>query len=85
MPIETEAGLPGGTGRVDEDRAPILSIKPPAFTIDDPELWFAVIESMFANARILSDVDKVNFIVANIGTRALMEVQDVVRAQPARG
>lgn len=60
----------------------VATIRPPPFTPQDPELWFAIIDSMLANSRIVNVNDKFNFVISHVGPSALLAVRDIIRVQP---
>ncbi|XP_063975801.1 uncharacterized protein LOC135161807 [Diachasmimorpha longicaudata] len=58
------------------------SLRPPAFSVDSPRIWFTQMEANFAIAGIVTERDKFNRIVASIDTNICKEVSDVIDPIP---
>lgn len=83
MPIDDNKG--GKSNRDDDDDLEIkaqTAIKIPPFWAENPELWFAQIESQFALHRITKDHIKFNQIVGNLDGKILQYVSDAVINPP---
>ncbi|XP_070166118.1 uncharacterized protein [Polyergus mexicanus] len=62
-----------------------LAIKAPPFWPEEPELWFAQLESQFTLGGITQDATKYSYVVAHLETRYAREIRDIVTQPPAQG
>lgn len=60
-----------------------ITIKVPPFWHDNPEIWFAQIESQFVVAKTTSDNSRFNTVVASIESKVLCQVSEAVLNPPA--
>lgn len=60
-------------------------IRVPPFWHDNPEIWFAQVESQFVVAKTNSDNARFNAVVASIESKVLCQVRDAVLNPPAVG
>ena len=59
-----------------------VHVKLPPFWPQDPEMWFAQAEALFATRRITSEVTKFHHIVASLAPEIATEVRDLLVAPP---
>jgi len=59
------------------------SIKLPEFWVDDPEIWFARVESQFNTRNITQDLTKFDYIVAALDNSSAAEVKAIILDPPA--
>lgn len=62
---------------------PRMGLRLPPFWPDDPEVWFAQIEALFANAGVVSESVKFNYVVGNLDQQYITEVKDILLRPPA--
>lgn len=61
-----------------------VEFKVPPFSPDRPVLWFQILESQFASARITSEQSKYTKLTGSLNIRELVEVSDFFDNVPAR-
>lgn len=78
---------PRQTRRIGDDDTLIATakVKPQEFFVSDPELWFLLLESTFAQARITSDNSKYHIVVASLTQSVADRVKDLLKNPPAEG
>lgn len=59
-----------------------VSVKVPPFWPDEPELWFAQLESQFALANITIDSTKYNYVISNLDYKYVTEIKDIIKSPP---
>ncbi|XP_055844710.1 uncharacterized protein LOC129911073 [Episyrphus balteatus] len=59
-----------------------VSIKPPAFCKERPELYFIQMESQFAIAKVTRDETKYHHVIGSLDAQVLMQVADIVCKPP---
>lgn len=59
-----------------------VQVKIPPFWPEDPELWFAQVESQFQISRITNDDTKYGYVAGNLEARYAREVRDVLTDPP---
>lgn len=59
-----------------------IAVKPPAFWINKPKLWFIQLEAQFSNSAITQDLTKYNTVVAALDENALDFVVDILSEPP---
>lgn len=60
-----------------------VSVKPPAFCKEQPDLYFIQMESQFAVAGITVDQTKFHHVVSSLDAMYLLHVSEVIRNPPA--
>jgi hypothetical protein len=60
-----------------------VAMRAPAFTPQDPELWFVLLEAGFANANIALDQTKYNYAITALDPATLQEIRDILVNPPA--
>lgn len=68
------------TGEIDR-----VQIRIPPFWDDDPEVWFAQVESQFELGKIVADDTKYGYVAGNLEPRFAKEVRDILTAPPPTG
>ena len=82
-PAPEAHGLQDGTfGPLPASCLQRVVVKVPPFWAEQPEIWFAQVESQFSNAAIRSDLSKYNTIVAAIDSQVLSQVSDAILNPP---
>lgn len=61
-----------------------VSMKPPAFSKRDPDLYFIQMESQFRNAGITGDQTKYDYIVGSLDSTTLLNISDIIRDPPTQ-
>lgn len=59
------------------------NLKVPAFSPDDPEIWFALLEGQFENFGITEDNIKFNNVISNLDIAHAKAVKDLIVNPPA--
>lgn len=59
-----------------------VGIRIPPFWPEEPELWFAQMESQFALSGITSDTTKFHYIVGQLDHQYAVEVKDIISSPP---
>jgi len=59
-----------------------VAVKIPEFISLDPELWFAMVEGIFANASIKTDSTKFGFVVGALPPKYAVEVKNIIMTPP---
>ncbi|XP_020299108.1 uncharacterized protein LOC109863283 [Pseudomyrmex gracilis] len=67
----------------DETLSSKATIRIPAFWPEDPELWFAQLESQFAICEMKSDEAKYAYVLSKLEPRQAREVKDVITQPPS--
>ena len=62
-----------------------VQMRVPPFWPNDPEMWFAQVESQFLVSGITSDDTRYGYVAGNLEARYASEVRDVLTAPPAAG
>ncbi|XP_076660572.1 uncharacterized protein LOC143363927 [Halictus rubicundus] len=62
-----------------------VAVRVPEFDPQDPELWFCIVERIFAASGIVAEVAKINYVTSALGPRCRAEVRDVLLAPYAAG
>ncbi|XP_029680763.1 uncharacterized protein LOC115246214 [Formica exsecta] len=62
-----------------------LVVKAPPFWPDEPELWFAQLESQFTLGGITQDATKYFYVLTHLETRYACEIRDIVTQPSAQG
>jgi len=57
-----------------------VTVKLPDFWLEDAELWFSRIESVFRRARIQSPLTRFDYVMEKLPNEVLVSIRDVVRA-----
>jgi hypothetical protein len=60
-----------------------IAIKVPPFWADEPELWFAQMESQFTLGGITQDATKYAYVLSHIDTKYAKEIKDLITTPPA--
>lgn len=60
-----------------------ISIRPPAFCKQKPELYFIQMESNFAISHERSDDTKYHYVISSLDAEAIMQIADIVSNPPA--
>ncbi|KAJ8914441.1 hypothetical protein NQ315_017537, partial [Exocentrus adspersus] len=60
-----------------------VALRIPPFWPEDPELWFAQIESQFTIAGIVTDETRYGYVAGNLEAKYAMEVRDILTNPPA--
>ncbi|XP_025834981.1 uncharacterized protein LOC112905883 [Agrilus planipennis] len=61
-----------------------VAFRVPSFIPADPELWFAMVESSFANAKVTTDATKFSCVIEALEPRYALEVRDIIVNKPER-
>lgn len=61
-----------------------IKIKVPPFSPDDPEIWFALLESQFERHNITEDADKFGNVITNLDLLHAKAVKDIIMTPPAQ-
>lgn len=61
-----------------------FNLKVPAFSPDDPEIWFALLEGQFDNFGITEDAIKFNNVITNLDILHAKTVKDIIMNPPSR-
>lgn len=81
---------PAAARRVDDEDGepatprPRFNLKVSPFSPEDPEIWFALLESQFANFDITDDVTKFTQVTINLDLVHAKAVKDIIVNPPAR-
>lgn len=59
-----------------------VAVKLPPFWPDRPAIWFAQVEAQFIISGISADLTKFNYVVAQLDTRVIGEVEDIILRPP---
>ncbi|XP_028043205.1 uncharacterized protein LOC114252776 [Bombyx mandarina] len=59
-----------------------VAIKLPPFWPDRPAIWFAQVEAQFSISGISADLTKFNYVIAQLDTRVIGEVDDIILQPP---
>ncbi|XP_037875269.1 uncharacterized protein LOC119630332 [Bombyx mori] len=59
-----------------------VAIKLPPFWPDRPAIWFAQVEAQFSSSGISADLTKFNYVIAQLDTRVIGEVEDIILQPP---
>lgn len=59
-----------------------VSVKLPPFWPDRPAIWFAQVEAQFTISGISTDQTKFDYVIAQLDTRVIGEVEDVILQPP---
>lgn len=62
-----------------------VSVKPPVFCKEQPDLYFIQMESQFAVAGITVDQTKYHHVISSLEAKYLLHIGDVIRNPPAEG
>ncbi|XP_076299334.1 uncharacterized protein LOC143218180 [Lasioglossum baleicum] len=62
-----------------------IAVRIPDFDPEDPELWFGVVEQIFAAAGIVAEAAKMCYVTSALSKRCRAEVRDLLLAPPAAG
>ncbi|XP_076285564.1 uncharacterized protein LOC143211617 [Lasioglossum baleicum] len=62
-----------------------IAVRIPDFDPEDPELWFGVVEQIFAAAGIVAEAAKMCYVTSALSKRCRVEVRDLLLAPPAAG
>ncbi|XP_071573484.1 uncharacterized protein [Temnothorax nylanderi] len=67
-----------------EERSQInrVALKVPPFWTDEPELWFAQLESQFTLGSITQDSTKYAYVLSHIETKQAREIKDLITRPP---
>lgn len=60
-----------------------VALKIPPFWADEPDLWFAQLESQFTLGQITQDSTKYAYVLAHIDTKHAKEIKDLITRPPA--
>lgn len=60
-----------------------VGIRIPPFWAEEPELWFAQMESQFALSGVTSETTKFHYIVGQLDHKYAVEVKDIINSPPA--
>lgn len=60
-----------------------VSAKLPPFWPDRPNVWFAQVEAQFSISGITSDQTKFDYVIAQLDSRVIGEVEDIITQPPA--
>ncbi|XP_049886423.1 uncharacterized protein LOC126380886 [Pectinophora gossypiella] len=60
------------------------NVKVPAFSPDEPEIWFALLEGQFENLDITQDSVKFNCVLSNLDLNHAKAVKDIIIQPPAK-
>ena len=60
-----------------------VTVRPPPFYPEEPELWFASLECQFQLAGITQDATKYAYVLAQLEPQYAKEVKDIIRQPPA--
>lgn len=61
-----------------------VSAKLPPFWTDRPSVWFAQVESQFSISGITTEQTKYDYVVAQLDSRLISEVEDIISNPPAK-
>ncbi|XP_011883609.1 PREDICTED: uncharacterized protein LOC105570774 [Vollenhovia emeryi] len=61
-----------------------VALKIPPFWSDEPELWFAQLESQFTLGEIVQDGTKYAYVLSHVETRHAKEIKDLITNPPVR-
>ncbi|XP_071580067.1 uncharacterized protein [Temnothorax nylanderi] len=69
-----------------EERSQInrVALKVPPFWTDEPELWFAQLESQFTLGSITQDSTKYAYVLSHIETKQAREIKDLITRPPEK-
>ncbi|XP_047997554.1 uncharacterized protein LOC125235147 [Leguminivora glycinivorella] len=59
-----------------------IGVKVPIFWLEKPAIWFAQMESQFGVANITADATKYNYVVSQLDSQYVAEVEDIILAPP---
>ncbi|XP_067204436.1 uncharacterized protein [Linepithema humile] len=62
-----------------------VSVRVPPFWPEEPELWFAQLESQFLLSAVTSDSTKYAYAISQIETKYIKEIKDVITNPPTCG
>lgn len=79
----TSNNAQGPLDSTDNHSISAVTIKPPPFWVDNPSLWFAQLETIFALNKLTSDLTKFRYAVANIDYAVASTAQDIIKNPPA--
>lgn len=60
-----------------------VAVKQTPFWENDPQLWFAQMESQFAIARVTADDTKYCYVLSSLSQQQVQEVRDIVSSPPS--
>ncbi|XP_026482724.1 uncharacterized protein LOC113390949 [Ctenocephalides felis] len=55
----------------------------PPFLSEKPTLWFTIAEAIFSRCRIINDLAKYEFVIAQLDCKYLLQIEDVINSPPA--
>lgn len=62
-----------------------VGVRVPPFWPDEPEVWFAQLESQFSLAGITADETKYHFVCGQLDPEYAVKIKDILRAPPPTG
>ncbi|XP_063635186.1 uncharacterized protein LOC134805926 [Cydia splendana] len=62
-----------------------VGVRPPPFWPDEPEVWFAQLESQFSLSGITLDETKYHFVCGQLDPEYAVKIKDILRNPPATG
>ena len=62
-----------------------VAVRIPPFWAQDPEMWFAQVETQFALAGITTEDTKFNYVAGNLDSKYAIEIRDILTSPPENG
>ena len=77
-PLTTQSAAGSGTQNLQFPAVDRVAIRIPPFWPEDPEMWFAQVETQFALSDIKQDRTKFNYVAGNLDAKFATEVRDIL-------
>ena len=82
---QSASSLLTSTTSVDGASINRVAVRIPTFWAQDPEMWFAQVETQFALAGITTEDTKFNYVASNLDSKYAIEIRDILTSPPDNG